>query len=174
MKLNQIPPQAFSHWVKKSINLFKPNIMSNKKDEAIKRLDALDKEAQALRKIIEGNDISINDIDYPSACKLLNKIQYTNDRFITAKQWAEHQLETIIEAVNHIDNDNKPWKPEFDSHKTNNYIPYFERKNGSWVVLSVSVRSWGSYCSVGLYFKKQESARIISNKFLELYNQYLG
>lgn len=148
--------------------------MSNKKDEAIKRLDALDKEAAALRKIIEGNDISVNDIDYPSACKLLNKIQYTNDRFITAKQWAEHQLETIIEAVNYIDNGDKAWKPEFDSHKTSNYIPYFERKNGSWVLDFVSAYSWRSCCSVGLYFKKQESARIITNRFIDLYNQYLG
>lgn len=148
--------------------------MSNKKDEAIKRLDALDKEAQALRKIIEGNDISINDIDYSSACKLLNKVQYTNDRFVTAKQWAEYQLETIIEAINYIDNDNKAWAPEFDSHKTSNYIPYFERKNGSWVVHSVCDYYWRSDCSVGLYFKKQESAKIIANKYLALCNQYLG
>lgn len=117
---------------------------------------------------------SIDNIDYPSACKLLNKIQYTNDRFITAKQWAEHQIETIIEAVNYIDNDNKAWKPEFDSHKTSNYIPYFERKNGSWVVDDVFDYYWASDCSVGLYFKKQESARTIANKYLDLYNQYLG
>ncbi len=120
------------------------------------------------------NQLSIENIDYSSACKLLGREERTASDYFNTKELATHKIETIIEAVNYLDNGNKIWKPEFDSHKASNYIPYFERKDGSWVVSCVCVYCWASFCSVGLYFKKQESARTIANKFLDLYNQYLG
>lgn len=120
------------------------------------------------------NTITLDNLDYSKACKLLGLQQRSKEDYWTNKNWAEYQLETIIKAANFLDNNNQEWNPDFLDQNIYRYIPWFNRTKVGWVFLSVSGYSCYSYCSVGLYYKKETTAKLIATKFIDLYNQYLG
>lgn len=153
------------------------------KDKAIKRLDAIDKEiksaqdeAAALRKIIEMSDsIKIEDLTYLNSCELLKKCVRTRDHYETDREWAQHQLERIIEAANFIDNDNKLYYPDFNNVNISKYLPYFKKQNGSWSLpYVVGDYHWDSCTPLGLYYKSANSAETIVSKYMSLYSIILG
>lgn len=124
------------------------------------------------------NCLTIDDIDsIKEAEKILKDckehIQYLESQFPRMKDWINYQLETIIKAVNFIDNDYKYWEPNFND-SSYKYMPYFKKESSYWVVSHVGFYYGFSYFSVGFYFKKKESANIISNRFITLYNKWLG
>jgi len=86
----------------------------------------------------------------------------------------QEELETIIRAVNFIDNDNKIWEADFSNKELYKYIPYFEMLGSGWSFHAVSFFYYCSFFSVGLYYKNKESAEIMAKRFNKLYNLVLG
>jgi hypothetical protein len=101
-------------------------------------------------------------------------IRYRESQFIREKDWISYQLEAIIKAANYIDNNYQYWEPDFDNQNILKYIPYFEKKASGWVVRSVYGTYYCSHSSVGFYFKERNTADIISNRLITLYNKWLG
>ena len=93
--------------------------------------------------------------------------------FIRTKDWISYQLETIIKAVNYIDNNYQEWIPDFDNSNEYKYIPYFDKKISGWVLFLVRCRCSVSYCQVGFYYKVRESAEIISKLYNKLYDEWI-
>lgn len=121
------------------------------------------------------NITKVEDINsYEDACKILNKRIRLREEFVEDYEWYNEQLYTIIKAVNFIDNDYKEWKPDFTNNKEYKYIPYWERGSSDWGLISVDYDSCCSVASVSFYYKKENTSRLISNKFINLYNNYLG
>jgi hypothetical protein len=100
--------------------------------------------------------------------------KYTESQFIREKDWLSYQLETIIKAVNFINNDNKIWTPDFTNSSIYKYLPWLERKSSGWVVYGVGGFRSFSGCPLWLYFKDKKSAELIVNKFLSLYSKVWG
>ena len=101
--------------------------------------------------------------------------KYVESQFTRQKDWLSYQLETIIKAVNFIDNGNQIWKPDFTNSSIYKYIPWLQRKSSGWVVFAgVDVCVSASGCPLWLYFKDRKTAELIVNKFLNLYNQVWG
>lgn len=94
--------------------------------------------------------------------------------FTRVKDWILYQLETIIKASNYIDNDYKEWLPNFKDISTYKYLPHFNRKTIGWSLYDVYIFSSYSYCPVALYYKNEKTSKLIVNKFILLYNEYLG
>ena len=90
---------------------------------------------------------TIDDINsYKDACEVLkrkdNKLHRTD----------QQELETIIEAVNYLDNENKAWKADFLDKNTSKYINYFEKTSSGWVFNCVHAYYYGSNTPVSFYF----------------------
>ncbi len=121
--------------------------------------------------------VTVNEINsYEDACKILSRIPDYTLQSINSRYFAQHVLETIIEAANFIDNDYKKWIADFTTNKEYKYINYWEKnKIGSgWSLHFVGDYCCISYCSVVLYFKKQDTAKLFATRFLGIYNTYLG
>jgi hypothetical protein len=118
--------------------------------------------------------VNINDINtYEDACKVLGRTpDYELD--IYPKIYNSIVLETIIEAVNFIDNNRVKYIPDFNDISVYKYLPYFVKGSSRWSLHYVSRYGMIALCSVGLYFKNRASAEIIANKFIDLYNKVLG
>lgn len=111
---------------------------------------------------------------YKDACKILKQKQRKESDYDDTKEWYSHQLLTIIKAANFLDNNNEIWNADFDNRNTYKYIPYWIKQASGWVVDSVHCYHCSSHCSVGLYFKKEDTANVISKRFIDLYNKYMG
>lgn len=114
---------------------------------------------------IEDAEKVLENCDFHIKCEL--------SQFCRPKDWYSYQLETIIKAVNYIDNNYNQYKHDFDNTDIYKYIPYFKKTGSGWVVYCVNAYYYRSHCSVTLYFKNKETANLITNKFLSLYNNYI-
>jgi hypothetical protein len=74
--------------------------------------------------------IDLLTISYLNSCDILKEKSYSKKDFIFEYQWIEHQLSTIIKAVNYLDNDNKEWIPDFSNKIENRYRNWFEKNKG--------------------------------------------
>lgn len=118
--------------------------------------------------------LTANNIDYKSAKALLDK-HYINPDFKNLYNGDLLKLITIICAVNFIDNGYKLWIPNFENTSQYKYYNWFEKTASGWLLGDgVSLRCSGSYVPGGFYFMKESSARVIANKHIDLYSQYLG
>lgn len=126
------------------------------------------------------NKLKIEDINSIEDAELVLKDCINHEKLTrkdfpnNSKYWNVYCLETIIKAVNYIDNDYQEWIPNFNNSNITKYIPYFRKENSSWLLHCVFSYGFCSYCSVGLYYKKESTAKLIANKNLNLYKQYLG
>lgn len=127
---------------------------------------------EEIRKQTENNIDDIN--SYEDACRILSRTPQTQYQFSYWSDWYFHQLRTVIEAVNFIDNGYKDWQLNWDDRKEHKYYPYFEKISGDWSVPDVRDVCLSAYLPGGLYFKSKESAEIIANRFLELYSKIRG
>jgi len=137
---------------------------------------------QALQKIkelqeyIENSEkVSIGNINYPKACEILGNSLFRSDHFICEYQWYEHQLATIIRAINYLDNNNKEWIPEF-SNSEYKHKNWFVKSGGSWAFNCCSVDDGYSCAPAWLHFKNKASAeKATKNKTIfDLYCKILG
>lgn len=103
-----------------------------------------------------------------------NHIQYNKTQFVREKDWFAYVLETIIKASNFLDNNNQEWIPDFNDRNTPKYINWLKKTSTGSVLIGVDDVYYGSAYPVWLYFKKQETAKIIYNKFKKEYDNYLG
>jgi hypothetical protein len=118
---------------------------------------------------------TIDDINsYEDGCEILQRQPDYRLQSINGKYFAEHVLETLIEAVNFIDNSYKKWIPDFTNNNEYKYIPYFNKIGSGWLLCAVHYFLSDASGSVGLYYKNERTANIISKKFLSTYNIYLG
>lgn len=53
------------------------------------------------------------------------------------------------------------------------YYPYFEKKNGVWVVDSYLYYHFDAFMGCGFYYKDAETALFAGKQFLEIYSEYL-
>jgi hypothetical protein len=132
--------------------------------------DQLDEISRQTRKKRTVKDIT----DYEVACDIISRKPDYRLQEISNKYWAEHVLETMIEAANYIDNGFKRWTPDFEDTNEYKYIPYFEKNRSGWVASGVLYCFYGSEFSVGLYFKKEETAKLFMKTFINTYKVYLG
>lgn len=138
----------------------------NKKD-ALKRLDSLENEAQELRKIINGEEYTIDDIvSYEAACKIL-KEEYHYNADVSKK------LKTIIKAANYIDNSNKIYTPDFNNNHEHKHAPYFKFNGSGFVLVSLSVWFASTCVPLAYYYKVKSTGEIIAKRFLSLYKQWM-
>lgn len=139
------------------------------KQQALNEVKAVEERLKELKRIIESNDKTLDDIiSYEQACLILDEMNYAD------KISDYDKLLLIIKATNFIDNDYKIWVPNFDNSSEYKYLPYFERKAGGWSLGVVFDGRDYATCPVGLYFKKEQSARVIANRFILLYKKVLG
>ena len=113
--------------------------MKNKCD-VLNALDTLKKEfdekEQNLRKQIENFDkckISYTDIKSLNNAEEVLKnckehIQYYKNQYPTEKSWNNYVVETIIKAINFVDNDNKLWIPKLDGNESF-FVPYWKKQS---------------------------------------------
>ncbi len=146
----------------------------------LSRKEALEK-LKELQNYIKNYDIidsieDINNIDDAEQvlkdCK--NHTQYLESRFVRKKDWISYQLETIIKACNFIDNNFKEWNADFNNRNLTKYYPYFEKASSGWLLHLVYHYGYIAYGAGVFYYKERNTANIISKKFIDLYNQYLG
>lgn len=111
---------------------------------------------------------------YQDACEVLGRTLKCRNNYETDSEWDTHQLYTIIEAANYLDNDHKKYVANFDDKNVSKYIPYFEKKCSRWVLCGVTDFSYSSHCPVALYYKQKKTANLFAERFIDLYNRYLG
>lgn len=121
-----------------------------------------------------GNLDKIEQLDYLLACSILKRGTFTSASFFNAYQYYEHQLATIIEAANYIDNGNKKWILNWADKSQYKYRNWFEYVNGAFRFSGVVVCHSDAYCPVWLHFKNNKSAEIIARTQIELYKKILG
>lgn len=126
-------------------------------------------------KLIKNKQFNITDNikSYEDACFILNinikiRLNFENDY-----DYYSHQLKIIIKATNYIDNNNQEWIPDFDNKNINKYIPWLEKKSYGLTVGYVDVYCCSSYAPLGFFYKDSNSAKIITNRFIHLYNKWI-
>lgn len=68
---------------------------------------------------------------------------------------------------------NEDWKPDFNNSKEKKYYLYFERRSVGWVVNAANWLADFAFVGSGFYFKNKETALLIGERFLDLFNDYL-
>lgn len=63
--------------------------------------------------------------------------------------------------------------PNMDDTSQYKYFPYFRKENGSWLVDAVSGWDPGSLLPGGFYYNTEEKALDSTEKFMDIYNDYL-
>lgn len=135
------------------------------------QLNQIDK--QRIEKLPKVEDINSIDVAEDILKNCIKHTKYFSSDFKRQKDWINYQLETIIKAANFIDNGYKLYTPNFNNNYILNYLPYFKKSGSDWLLYCISAYNYSSTCSVGLYFKVEDTASLISKKHIELYNQYL-
>ncbi len=150
-----------------------------KKTEALKRLDAIEKESKELRLIIEAPDkpdwISL----FREFCDengLLFSDIVPNDNPKTRKQEANiahAMLMEIVEVVNRKDNGGKTWVPDYNDGKYK-YIPVFDLSASGFGFSATNFDRWYSNTFAGsrLQFLKEASVKPTALKYLPIYEKY--
>lgn len=144
------------------------------KKQAIKRLEAIEKETEELKKIINKTDDWTSIIDFESALKHLKReVNISKLRsYLSESQINEFMLETCIEAIN--TENGKRWLPDFNNSNQYKWYNYFEKKGSGW--LFVCLHFCGVYSSVGFgfYYETEEKAKYGSKYFKQYYDIWLG
>ena len=106
--------------------------------------------------------------NYEDACKVLGIMPPTYDHNLKPID----RIQLIIKAANFLDNDGKVWREDWDNPSQYKYYPVFDRRAGGWVVHCDCC-----YClALGgfvPYFKEKETCLFITNKFLDLWLEYM-
>ncbi len=127
---------------------------------------------EQLDEIRRQSEVSYKSIDsYEDACKILSVRAQRYEQFSFVQDWYYHQWRTIVEAVNYLENGGKRWAPNWNNSLEYKYTPYYDRSGG---VVGVFCWCYGRYCPAGVYFKTEKSAKFITNKFSELFKNFLG
>lgn len=142
--------------------------MNLTKEEALRKI-------KELQEYIENNDkVSVENITYTSACEILKETKLEKFHFLISYQWYEHQLATIIRAINYLDN-NKIWKCDFTNSEYK-YRNLFIISGDFWLFHSHEDHISSSSAPAWLHFKNKESAlKAVKNKTIfNLYCKVLG
>ncbi len=147
------------------------------KQEALKRLDAIEKESKKLRAIIEAPEKPLWTELWRQFCEENDKDQslpFANPR--TKKQEyinAHAMLAEIVEVANKKDNAGKEWTPDWNDNNYK-YTPYFDTRSGSGFAF-YSTNYWGSGTDAGsrLCFLKRDTAEKIAKKYLPIYEKFM-
>lgn len=146
------------------------------KQEALKRLDSLDKEAAELRKIIETPEKPICIIEriktFSDACNVLgiNPTQVTNNTLDTKDEIAYKKLKIITKVLN------EGWEPNWADNNQHKYFPWFEMKNKPGSGFNYSAYGlWHSSSDVSsrLAYKTKELALYAAKQFELEYYEYM-
>src|SRR3990167_397182 len=142
----------------------------DKKIEALKRLDALDKEAKELRKIIEDPTTLFEQIkNYSDVCKKLDieELDENDFKFLPkekrAKQLSYHKIQNIATLFN------GSWKPDWNISNQSKYYPYFQNKVGVGLVFDCSSYGYCSCSGAVSFYKDEETSNFIGKTFVDIY-----
>lgn len=167
----------------------KQNKMSNKnesKDCLINKLNTLqenfEKDTKALREQINAIDkcpsLTYKDIINIDVAEDILKdvcgghIKFTENQFCRKIDWIGYKLETMIKAVNFLDNGGKIWIKNWDNSSEYYYTPYFDMRNGSFVYNSYHGWPATSFVRFGSGFKNKETMLHCVNVWLQDYKFY--
>ena len=107
---------------------------------------------------------SSSDINnYEDACKVLSIKPDISPS-------ASKRVKTIVAAANFLDNKGKIWRENWDDTDQRKYYPAFDYRAGGWVVCYSGYHAVGGF---GSYFKKEKTCLFITNKFLDLWLEYM-
>ena len=107
---------------------------------------------------------SSSDINnYEDACKVLSIKP-------EASPSVSKRVKTIVAAANFLDNKGKIWRENWDDTDQRKYYPAFDYRAGGWVVCYSGYHAVGGF---GSYFKKEKTCLFITNKFLDLWLEYM-
>ncbi len=120
---------------------------------------------------------------FEDACKVLNlepeKVTPDFSMFPEKHQkamTAHAKLVIIAEAINFVENDYKPWSPDWTNGKWDKYCLWFDMNNGSAPsgFSYFDYAYWRSTTNVGsrLCFISSEAARYAGKQFIDLYRDY--
>lgn len=144
--------------------------MSINKQEALKRLDALDEEAKKLRAIIDAPEKITDRIkSFEDACGILGiSVSSVLNGYDTTDEAAYKKLKVIVKALN------EGWTPDWDNGNQKKWYPYFDMRSG-FSFGGTAYTNWYTLDGVGsrLCLKNEELARYAGNQFLGLYKEFL-
>jgi len=117
---------------------------------------------------------------FEDACNLLNYNAAIPDLSAMPDSYknpmlAHYKLCIIAEAINFIENESKPWVPDWGNGAWDKYYPWFNMGSASGVGFSCSVYGdWDSHSFVGsrLCFLSREAAIYAGEQFEDLYKEY--
>ena len=148
------------------------------KTELIQRLDTLETEASALRKIIQGKTGTIIEIvkTFEDVCEELGitveqALPYNEGHLMTPDRIAINafaKVSLIAKALN------EGWVPNWDNEDEYKYYPWFDMRNGSDSGFSCSIydnSSYFTYVGSRLCYKSKELVEYASKQFEEVYKQ---
>ncbi len=147
------------------------------KKEALKRLDAIEKESKELRAIIEAPEKSLWTELWKQFCEENDKDQslpFANPR--TKKQEyinAHAMLVEIVEVANKKDNAGKECTLDWNDNNYK-YTPYFDMRSGSGFAFATTVH-WSASTIAGsrLCFLKRDTAEKIAKNYLPIYEKIM-
>lgn len=144
------------------------------KEEALKKLDSLEKEAKELRKIIEKPESLYDKIKtFSDVCKELNEKELDINYFTflpdyqRIKAFRHYQIQIIAKLFN------DKWKPNWLNINEYKYYPWFDYKLGGWSLDTVDCRCSCSAVEVAC-FKNKKDAEFVATTFKDIYIDYLN
>ncbi len=144
------------------------------KQEALKKLELLEKETLELRKIIEKKEeliARITTIEQVYA-ELGKKMLTINDfSFLPVYNRVKALNFQHIQAIAELFNEG--WKPDWNNNNEYKYYPYFQFGSGGW-----SFYFYRNYCccagGVPAFYKNEKIATYVGKTFLPIYADYLN
>ncbi|MES2133855.1 MAG: hypothetical protein V4506_16000 [Bacteroidota bacterium] len=147
------------------------------KEEALKRISAIDVEVKELRKIIESEEKQGPILDrlhsFEDACRIKGVLPNDIVRFPSPKNdWeiaknAEDQLEFIIEVAV------EDWVCNWNDSNQKKWIPVFDFSSAGFVFYDTNCNYTYTYSGLGSRLPTQEMATIIGKRFIHLYKLIL-
>ena len=149
------------------------------KNEALKKLATLEEDTAKLRKIIEESENQKITDKIKNINDIYNYLGVTEEDIIpykypkTKKHFRANafaKIECIIEVYN------EGTILDWSNSNQYKYLPYFKKatSGGGWVYDYCDSYYFVTFCSVGLYYKSSELAINAGNKFIDIYNDFLG
>lgn len=140
------------------------------KQEALKKINLLEKELNELKDIVNKPDDLFNTIKtYDDVCRALgeNKIIFDNFNNINDITLLNKLVAfTRLKQIEKLFNGN--WKIDWDNNNQKKYYCWFENKKSGWVFyFSYDIRSYS--CGQVAYFKDKETSDYVGKTFKDLF-----
>lgn len=144
------------------------------KIDALKKIEALEKETKELRKIIENNSLTIDNIkSVEDLCKYLN---ISEDEVYLFDKNTKDPFEKYINACSIIPKItkvfNESWIANFTNSNQYKYLPYYKLSSLGWSFDATHTWGSGTDASVSHYYKDSNTCKKACSIFNNIYIDY--